>query len=722
MPREKMVRMQLGMLKPILNGMSLESSRKSQELIGGIMSARFKDRVIFTPCTVSGRNCAWALPFDEKREGVIVYFHGGGYCFGDLETAKGFGSMLAANCAMRVFCCNYRLAPEDPFPAALDDCVSFVKFLFSCGYGADKMFFCGESAGGGLVYSVCMKLRELSLPLPAGLISISPWTDLTQSGDSYEKNLRADPNMTKEGLQFFADSYTSDPLDPLASPLFGVLEGLPPSLIFVGSSEIMLDDAVRMHEKLLASGCRSTLYVGKDLWHAYVLYDLKEHRDEDMARINSFLDSVAPPKRKLRWMRLDNAGKIYPAARTREWSSLFRLSFDLSEPVDPVFLQSALDVTVRRFPSIAVRLRRGFFWYYLEELRHAPRVAQDTYRPLYRMPFDDLKNCAFRVLYYKNRIAVEFFHALTDGTGGLVFLKTLVAEYLVQKYSVDVPSLNGVADRLSEPDPAELEDSFLKYAGKKALSRNEPAVYRFEGLEREESQIRLITGTLDAGQLKKRASEHGATVTAYLAASMLRSLCEVQKKHVPPSRFKPVNVQIPVNLRRFFPSPTVRNFSYFINAPIDPTLGSMTFDEIVKEVSCRMGLELNARSLRARFTPNVRSEKNFFLKITPLFIKDPVMKAVFRFVGQRTASLCMSNLGVVSLPGKMGEYVQSADFILGAEKGAPYNCSVITYENKVRICVTRKLVDPELEREFFRFLVKDGLKVRIESANEEEDD
>ena len=720
MAREKFVRMQLSMLKPILNGMSLESSRKSQELIGGIMSARYKDSVIFTPCTVSGRSCAWALPFDEKREGVIVYFHGGGYCFGDLETAKGFGSMLAAKCKMRVFCCNYRLAPENPFPAALDDCVGFVRFLFSCGYGAEKMVFCGESAGGGLVYSVCLRLRELGLPLPAGLISVSPWTDLTLSGASYEKNEHADPNMTRQGLKFFADCYSSEPLDPLVSPLFGELGGFPPSLIFVGSSEIMLDDSVRMHEKLLASGCKSTLYAGKDLWHAYVLYDLKEHRDEDMGRVNSFLDGVLPIRRKLRWMRLDNAGKIYPAARTREWSSLFRLSFELGEQVDPVVLQSALDVTVRRFPSIAVRLRRGFFWYYLEEIPHAPRVAQDTYRPLCRMPFDDLNSCAFRVLYYRGRIAAEFFHAITDGTGGLIFLKSLVAEYLTQKHSASIPAENGIADRLAAPEPAELEDSFLRYAGDRAIGRNEPAVYRFRGLRREDRDIRLITGTVDAQELKKRASEHKGSVTAYLAAVMLSSLIDLQREHRPHSRLLPVNVQIPVNLRRFFPSPTLRNFSYFINASVDPSLGDIGFDEIVREVGCRMGLELNARTLRARFTPNVRSERNFFLKITPLFIKNPVMKAVFRFVGQRTASLCLSNLGVVDLPEQMSRWVTRAQFILGAEKSAPYNCSVITFGGKAEISITGKLAEPELERRFFTFLVRDGLKVKIESSSEED--
>ena len=135
----------------------------------------------------------------------------------------------------------------------------------------------------------------------------------------------------------------------------------------------------------------------------------------------------------LHWVRLDNAAKIYPAARTRTWSNVFRVSATLDEDIDPAVLQSALDVTVRRFPSIAVRLRRGLFWYYLEEIPKAPEIMDEKPYPLSRMYFDDIRKCAFRVIVHEKRIAVEFFHALTDGNGGLVFVKTLVSEYLYQK-------------------------------------------------------------------------------------------------------------------------------------------------------------------------------------------------------------------------------------------------------------------------------------------------
>ena len=306
------------------------------------------------------------------------------------------------------------------------------QYLLDKGYPASQIALCGESAGGGLCYALCLKLREMGLPQPCGIIAISPWTDLTASGSSYEENREVDPSMTAAMLDAFASNYTSDRRDPLVSPLFGNLEGLPPSLLFVGGDEIMLSDSELLHEKLRASGCDSRLRIAPERWHAYLLYGLAEDQ-EDFSLINRFLNRVLSQENKLRWMPLDNAAKIYPAAARKSWSNMFRLSATLTEAVDVEILQSALDVTVRRFPSIAARLRRGVFWYYLQQLAKAPQVMDEHSYPLTRMSRQEMRRCAFRVIVYKKRIAVEFFHSVTDGTGGMIFLKTLLAEYLQQR-------------------------------------------------------------------------------------------------------------------------------------------------------------------------------------------------------------------------------------------------------------------------------------------------
>ena len=358
----KLVRSQLNFFKPFVANCSLEVTRKGQDKLGELMTALHKREVLVKDHPFERFQGAWVMPKDQRRTGVILYLHGGGYTCGSLEYAKGFASTLASECGVKVFCAAYRLAPENRFPAALEDALEAYRYLLKKGYAPRQILLCGESAGGGLIYALCLKLKELGMDLPCGLIGISPWTDLTGSGASYEAHKDIDPSMTKALLEFYAKGYTDDPTDPLCSPLFGDLTGLPPSLLFVGGDEVMLDDARLLHEKLLQCGCRSRLHIAPERWHAYVLYCLEENMAEDFQAIDHFLTRNLSPARSLRWMRLDNAAKIYPAAKRRNWNNFFRLSATLTEPVDAAVLRSALDVTVRRFPSIAVRLRRGVFW------------------------------------------------------------------------------------------------------------------------------------------------------------------------------------------------------------------------------------------------------------------------------------------------------------------------------------------------------------------------
>ena len=711
----KFVRKQLELFRPVITGCSLETARKGQEIMGGLMFAPRKKSVTVLEHSLDNFNGAWVYPKDEHRHGVILYLHGGGYTSGDLEYCKGFGSVLAEKCGVRVFCAAYRLAPEAPFPAALEDAVAAYRYLIFSGYDASRIILCGESAGGGLIYSLAMRLRELELPMCGGFIAISPWTDLTASGESYERNKGADPSMTVGRLRFYAENYTSEPQNPYVSPIFGDLSSLPPSLIFVGGDEIMLSDAASLHEKLLKEGSESELTVADGMWHAYILYDFKERRG-DYAKINAFLDRAMAEKRKLRWMRLDNAAKIYPAARRRNWSNIFRLSMTLNEPVDPVMLQSALDVTARRFPSIAVRIRRAMFWYYLEEIEKAPLVLKDGPCPLQRMPFDDIRRCAFRVLYYRNRIAVEFFHALTDGNGGMIFLKSLVAEYLFQRYGAQIPCEKGVLDRLEEPTERELEDSFLKNAGGKRMSRREEGAYHLSGTPEEDGYTNVVTGILSSSEVLKLARSYKVSLTTFLTAVMMTAICNIQARKVPKqSRRKAVKVLLPVNLRKFFDSETLRNFVLYITPGIDPALGEYTFEEILKTVQSQMSFDLTAKRMRMRIAKNVHSEEIFILKITPLFIKNIVMKAVFDAVGERTSCITMSNLGAVSVPEEMEKYVERMDFILGVQAAAPNNCGVISYGDKLCVSFIRNTKESELEYEFFRALRGFGLHVLVES-------
>ena len=712
----KLVRAQLHFFKPFVANCSLETTRKGQDKLGELMSVLHKREVYMKDHDFGAFQGAWVMPKDERRSGVILYLHGGGYTCGSLEYAKGFAATLASQCGVRVFCAAYRLAPENPYPAAVDDALEAYRYLLKKGYAPRQILLCGESAGGGLIYALCLRLRQEGLELPCGLIGISPWVDLTGSGQSYETNRDNDPSLTQELLEFYAKCYTTDPADPLCSPVFGDLTGFPPSLLFAGGDEILLDDARALHEKLVQSGCRSTLHIAPERWHAYVLYCLSENMEEDMEAIDRFLTKNLSPARSLRWMRLDNAAKIYPAAKRRNWNNFFRLSATLTEPVDTEVLRRALDVTVRRFPSIAVRLRRGAFWYYLEEIPKAPAIQAEKSCPLAHAPFYEVRQCAFRVLVYHERIAVEFFHALTDGTGALVFLKSLLAEYLSQKYGLVIPAEKGVLGRLEEPSAEEVEDSFARYAGDVKLSRREATAYHLSGTPEPDGYKDIVTMMIPADKLRDCARGFGISVTELLCAAMMQAILDIQAKDVPRrAARKPVKVLLPVNLRTLFPSATLRNFASYITPEIDPRMGDCSFDELCQLVHDKKGMENNRRTMRAKFAANVASERSPVLRVMPLFIKNIAMKAVFDTVGECKSCLCLSNLGRVELPEVMTPYVTRMDFIIGVQARAPHNCGVITWNGTAYINCIRNIREPTLELAFYRVLHRLGLPVKVES-------
>ena len=711
----KYVRSRLTMLRSVMKNFSLESSRKGQRMLGELMEFKHRKMVIIKDHPFEKFAAAWVIPKDERRQGVILYLHGGGYACGDLEYAKGYGSTLAVRCGIRVFSPAYRLAPESPFPAALEDALESYQYLLKKGYDPRQIALCGESAGGGLIYALCLKLKEENLPLPGGLIAMSPWTDLTSSGQSYETNRDVDPNMTVEQLQFYTRCYTTDPKNPLASPIFGNLEGLPPSLIFVGGDEIMLSDAADMHKNLLAAGCKSKLVVAPERWHAYVLYELAEN-EEDYDTINHFLSQHISEENKLRWMPLDNAAKIYPAARSHNWTNAFRLSATLKEEVDTKVLQSALDVTIRRFPSLGTRLRKGLFWYYLQQVSHAPAIRQEMSYPLTRMTRKDLRDCALRVIVYHNRIAVEFFHSLTDGNGGVIFLKALVAEYLQQKYHLVIPAEQGVVGRLEEPSPEELEDSFLKYAGPVSASRRENNAWHLKGTPEPDGFLNVTCFQLPVAQVLEQAHHYCVSMTTFLSAALMQAILNLQAQQIPNRRYrKYVRLLIPVNLRRLFPSKSMRNFALYTTPEVDPKLGDYSFEELCQIIQHRMALDVTPKQMSARIATNVKSERVFLLKITPLFIKNLVMKAVFLAVGERKSCLCLSNLGQVTLPREMESYVERLDFILSSQAMSPHNCGVLSYKDTLYVNFTRNIVEPNLEREFFLVLREMGLPVEVQS-------
>ena len=417
------------------------------------------------------------------------------------------------------------------------------------------------------------------------------------------------------------------------------------------------------------------------------------------------------------WMPLDNAALIFPVIRRKNWNNVFRESISLTEEIDPFLLQQAVHELMPRFPSFYVRLRRGVFWYYLEEVKDPPQVQEDYAYPLTFMTGKEMGRCCFRVLYFRNRIAVECFHVLSDGGGAMVYLKTLAARYLSLRYGMDILPTDGVLDVHVPPDPEELEDSFQKYAADHPAFCPETEAYRLPGKRELGRFMRLITGVIPGDALHALAREYGCTVTVFLAAVMAECVLAMQDEQLPKKRQKPVKITIPVDLRRLFPSRTLRNFALTVNPGVDPRLGDYTLQELCDAFSHQMAAETTPQRMAGRIAENVGPQRNRVLRAVPIFLKKPVMRAVYNRRGERLGCLNISNLGVQKLPGEMAPYVERMEFIIGVQYSYPNNCSVISCKGVTIINMIRSTKSPELERRFFSRLVELGVPVTIETNN-----
>ncbi len=286
-----LVRAQIRLLKPILDKFSIKTSRTFQDNLGDIMARSLLSKVSFTPVCFEQFEACFASPIGKPQGGsVILYLHGGGYVAGCLNYARGSASVLATETNRHVLAVAYRLAPESPFPAALEDALCAYRYLLDAGY--TRISLAGESAGGGLIFALCLKLKELGLPMPDRLVGISPWTDLKFTGESHSVNSKKDPTLSGRALRVAARAYADGQEgNPLVSPVYGDLTGFPRALLFAGSRELLLDDARMLAERLCACSCHCELIVEEGMWHVYVLFKIPEAR-KALDKIAAFLGDV----------------------------------------------------------------------------------------------------------------------------------------------------------------------------------------------------------------------------------------------------------------------------------------------------------------------------------------------------------------------------------------------------------------------------------------------
>lgn len=421
------------------------------------------------------------------------------------------------------------------------------------------------------------------------------------------------------------------------------------------------------------------------------------------------------------WYKLDLSANVYPTLQRKNFSNVYRISLSLTENVQPDVLQKALDKTLSRFPTFQVAIRKGLFWRYLEaNHRPGPFVREDIENPCMPMHFKTNNRYLIRIYYYEKRISVEVFHSLSDGAGTLYFLKTLTAVYL-RLLGHDIPNGDGVLDINEQPDPEEFEDAYLRYATSKvSRPRSQGNAYRIRGTKEAFYTLNIICGVIPVDKLRVVSKGYGVTITEYLNAVLLYALLQKQKEEKP-FRERPVTLAMPVNLRSFFPSKTLRNFISMVYPTIDPRMGNYTFEEILAHVHNYMRYYINPKFLNADIMTNASVQQNPVIRIVPLFIKDFTVRRFYTRVQDGQSSAGLTNVGLTKLPKEMQAYVERFDVLMGQPFSARTNCAIISYQNTLTVNFTSSIKETDVERYFFRKLVQDGIPVKIETNRKLED-
>lgn len=415
---------------------------------------------------------------------------------------------------------------------------------------------------------------------------------------------------------------------------------------------------------------------------------------------------------KKAWFKLDNAAKIYPSTSSKSDTRVFRFSCELLDFVKGEILQASLEAAIEDLPEFRYVLKRGMFWYYLEQSSLCP-VARPEEAPPCSAIYNGSKTLLFNVTWYKKRINLEVYHVLADGTGALHFFKTLVLYYLKFAHPDTVGKVS-ISDIIYDASQTQkMTDAFNKYYFKNKplpLKQKNIRAYQIKGARETEWRLNIIEGSVSAKAIIEKAHEYGATVTAFVTALFIRSIYGEMNAY---EKSRPVVVNIPVNLRNFFESKSTRNFFGIVEIKYDFSDGKDSLEDIITHSKQSLAEHLNEEYLQNRLNKFLGYERNFFIRLVPLAIKNLYMHIAYSF-SRREFTSTVSNLGKIEMPEAAKPYIKLFDVFNSTEKMQICICS---YEDKMNISFSSPFLCTDIQRNFFRALVLMGIPVEI-SAND----
>lgn len=416
-------------------------------------------------------------------------------------------------------------------------------------------------------------------------------------------------------------------------------------------------------------------------------------------------------RKSIRWYKLDNTAHLFPVIAGESMTNVYRISVTLKEEIDPSILQEALSLVLPKFDVFNVRLRTGIFWYYFEENgKKAPRVVEESLFPCRQIRPNRNRNYLFRVTYYKNRINLEVFHVLTDGMGGVNFLRELTYQYLRLAH----PQLLEVTnDGLSEETSLNIEDSFVKnYKQSKASGFKKEKAYILHLDKLPKGEFGVMHGFMPVSQLKEVSHRYGVSINEYFVACYMWSIYS-ECLHGMPSE-SPIRVAVPVNLRPYFDSVTTKNFFVMVSAEFLPDKTGYTFDEIVAIVKESLGSQITKQNLENLFSYSVSNQMNILMRPIPLPIKNMAIGAVYTKSALANTTT-ITNIGNISVDDAYRPYIEMFHAFIAMSKGQSLKGTICSYGDTLAFTFTSIFSETMVQRAFFRQITKDGVDVSLET-------
>lgn len=422
------------------------------------------------------------------------------------------------------------------------------------------------------------------------------------------------------------------------------------------------------------------------------------------------------PAEKGRWRRLDNTAKLFAAIAGEDLSNVFRMSVSLKEEVQPELLKQALQKTLEEFPLFRVKLRRGFFWNYFETNVKEPLIEEESTYPCKYIDPHSSHMYLFRVTYFKERINLEVFHALTDGMGAVNFLRRLAENYLISAYGIkdcEEKPASGTERDEEDSEEGRKEDGYLKYYKKREHHRykTEQAMEIKGELLPLDSQS-VLHGSFEIKDIKALCKKENVSITKYLTALLL--WCLIQVYGGEGELKKPVAVNLPINLRSFFNSETMANFFAVTNISWPAGRKPDSFEELLKETSRQMDEKIVKDKLEETISYNVSNEKKWYIRIVPLIIKNVAMNTIF-VRSSKAYTMTLSNLGIAGMSPEVEELVDRFQVFIGVSNRQRMKCGVIAFKSRLSVTFNSAVNDTRLTDAFYKFLKEKGIEAELES-------